>query len=285
MPVITRDGFRLNYHDAGSGVPVVLIMGTGGSGRAWHLHQVPAMVAAGHRVVTFDNRGVSPSDDSPPDFTVDDMAADVAALIEHLGIGPCAVVGTSLGARIAAEVALSRPELVSRLVLMAARGRSDAMSTALTHAERELEDLGIELPPRYRAVMQVLQQLSRQSLSDDQRTTDWLEVFELSTSAESAVRAQRGLYPMPDRLTAYRGIRAPSHVISFSDDVLAPPSAGREVATAIPDSTFQVIDGCGHIGYLEHPDTVNRALLEALRPAGAPGPAVTRGPGLPTPTR
>ncbi|MEX3107508.1 MULTISPECIES: alpha/beta fold hydrolase [unclassified Streptomyces] len=271
MPEIIRDGFRLNYQETGSGVPVVLVMGTGGSGRAWHLHQVPALVAAGHRVVTFDNRGVSPSDGSPPDFTVDDMAADTAALIEHLGIGPCAVVGTSLGARIAAELALSRPELVSRLVLMAGRGRSDAMSTALTHAERELEDLGIELPPRYRAVVQVLQQLSRHSLADDRLTTDWLEVFELSTAAESTVRAQRGLYPMPDRLPAYRGIRAPSHVVSFSDDVLAPPSAGREIAAAIPGATFEVVDGCGHIGYLEHPDTVNRTLLAALRPAREPG--------------
>ncbi|GAQ50742.1 alpha/beta fold hydrolase [Streptomyces acidiscabies] len=271
MPEIIRDGFRLTYQETGNGVPVVLVMGTGGSGRAWHLHQVPALAAAGHRVVTFDNRGVSPSDGSPPGFTVADMAADVAALIEHLGIGPCAVVGTSLGARIAAELALARPELVSRLVLMAARGRSDAMSTALTRAERELEDLGIELPPRYRAVVQVLQQLSRRSLADDRRTTDWLEVFELSTAAESTVRAQRGLYPMPDRLPAYRGIRAPSHVVSFSDDVLAPPSAGREIAAAIPGATFEVVDGCGHIGYLEHPDTVNRILLAALRPAREPG--------------
>ncbi|MFD5424698.1 alpha/beta fold hydrolase [Streptomyces sp. NPDC127084] len=283
MPEIIRDGFRLNYQDTGSGVPVVLIMGTGGSGRAWHLHQVPAMVAAGHRVVTFDNRGVSPSDNSPPDFTVDDMAADTAALIEHLGIGPCAVVGTSLGARIAAELALSRPELVGRLVLMAARGRSDAMSTALNRAEREIEELGIELPPSYRAVMQVLQQLSGRSLSDDRRTTDWLEIFEMSTSAEATARAQRGLYPMPDRLTAYRGVRAPSHVISFADDILAPPSAGREIAAAIPGSTFQVIDGCGHIGYLEHPDTVNRALLAALRPERAPGPAVAHRPEVPAP--
>ncbi|WP_416969945.1 alpha/beta fold hydrolase [Streptomyces sp. 4F14] len=271
MPEIIRDGFRLNYQDTGNGVPVVLVMGTGGSGRAWHLHQVPALVAAGHRVVTFDNRGVSPADGGPPGFTVDDMAADTAALIEHLGIGPCAVVGTSLGARIAAELALARPELVSRLVLMAARGRSDALSTALNHAERELEDLGIELPPRYRAVAQVLQQLSRGGLADDRRAADWLEVFELSTAAESAVRAQRGLYPMPDRLAAYRGIRAPSHVVSFSDDVLAPPAAGREIAAAVPGATFELVDGCGHIGYLEHPDPVNRVLLAALRPEREPG--------------
>lgn len=96
MPVIFREGFRLNYEDVGTGVPVVLVMGSGGSGRVWHLHQVPALLAAGHRVVTLDNRGVAQDESSRADFTVDDMAADVAALIEHLGIGPCAVAGTSL---------------------------------------------------------------------------------------------------------------------------------------------------------------------------------------------
>ncbi|MCX4802926.1 alpha/beta hydrolase [Streptomyces sp. NBC_01214] len=56
------------------------------------------------------------------------------------------VVGTSLGARVAAELALARPDLVSGLVIMAARGHSDAMSMALTRAEQEPDDLGIELP-------------------------------------------------------------------------------------------------------------------------------------------
>lgn len=179
----------------------------------------------------------------------------------------------------AAELALSRPELVNRLVLMAARGRSDAMSTALTLAERELDELGIELPARYRAVVQVLQQLSRRSLTDDARTTDWLDLFELSKPAESTVRAQRRLYPMPNRLAAYRDIQAPTHVITFSDDVLAPPAMGREIAAAVPGSTFQVIEGCGHIGYLEEPQIVNAALIAALRPvpaaAGADAPPDT----------
>ncbi|MFD7506359.1 alpha/beta fold hydrolase [Streptomyces sp. NPDC059850] len=268
MPVIDRDGFRLNFQDAGSGVPVVLIMGSGGSGRSWHLYQVPALVAAGYRVITFDNRGVSPDDNSRADFTVDDMAADVAALIEHLGLGPCAVVGTSLGARIAAELALARPELVNRLVMLAARGRGDALSTELSLAERELDDLGIALPARYRAVIHALQQLSRRTLTDDLRTKDWLELFELSTSTDATARVQRGLYPMPDRLPAYRAIQAPSHVIAFADDVLTPPLAGRELATAIPGATFQLIEGAGHIGYLEVPEIVNRALLEALGSGG-----------------
>ncbi|WP_411104541.1 alpha/beta fold hydrolase [Streptomyces sp. cmx-4-9] len=264
MPVLFNEGFRLDYQDTGTGAPVVLVMGSGGSGSVWHLHQVPALVAAGHRVVTLDNRGVAQDGSGGAGFTVADMAGDVAALIEHLGIGPCAVAGTSLGARVAAELALTRPELVRRLVLMAARGRSDALSTAMVLAEQELDELGIELPARYRAVVQALQQLSRQVLTDDTRATDWLDLFELSEPARATVRAQRRLYPMPDRLAAYRAIRAPTHVIAFADDMLAPPVRGREIAAAVPGATFEVIDGCGHLGYLEEPETVNAALVAAL---------------------
>ncbi|KOG89392.1 alpha/beta hydrolase, partial [Streptomyces varsoviensis] len=123
MALISVNGIRINYEDHGSGEPVVMIMGTGGGGRAWRLHQVPALTAAGYRVITFDNRGIPPTDACPGGFTIDDMVADTAGLIEALGLGPARVVGTSLGGYIAQELALARPELVRQAVLMATRGR------------------------------------------------------------------------------------------------------------------------------------------------------------------
>ncbi|WP_458089592.1 alpha/beta fold hydrolase [Streptomyces malaysiensis] len=280
MPVIPVNGIRLAYRDVGDGPPVVLIMGAGATGSAWHLHQVPALAAAGHRAITFDNRGIQPDglngpkdpdDPAARGFTVHDLVADVAGLITQLDLAPSAVVGTSLGARVAAELALTRPDLVGALVLMAARGRSDPLHTALSLAERELDDREIELPPRYRAVVKALTELSPRGFADEQALTDWLEVFELAPPPGPAVCAQRRLYPMPDRLDAYRRIDAPCHVIAFADDVMAPPAVGREVAAAMPGASFEVIEGCGHLGYLERPEAVNRALLEFLRasvPAG-----------------
>ncbi|MFF8646370.1 alpha/beta fold hydrolase [Streptomyces sp. NPDC015345] len=264
MPVIAVNGVRLAYQDLGHGPPVLLAMGAGATGSAWHLHQVPALVAAGHRVVTFDYRGFGPDGPGAPGLTVDDLVADIAGLVTRLDLGPCTVVGTSLGARLAAELALARPDLVDALVLMATRGRSDPLHTALSLAEQELDDRGIELPPRYRAVVKALTELSPRGFADEQALTDWLEVFELAPPPGRAARDQRRLYPMPDRLDAYRRIDAPCHVIAFADDVMAPPAAGREVAAAVPGAGFEVIEGCGHLGYLERPDAVNRALLEFL---------------------
>lgn len=121
-------------------------MGTGGAGRVWHLHQVPALVAAGYRVATVDNRCIPPSDECASGMTIDDLVADTAALIEHLSQGPARVVGTSLGARIVQELALARPDLVSQAVMIAAHGRTTPVMGKLSVGERALYDAGIELP-------------------------------------------------------------------------------------------------------------------------------------------
>ncbi|MGA4844591.1 alpha/beta fold hydrolase [Streptomyces sp. G45] len=160
MPVIAVNGIRLHYEEAGSGDPVVLIQGTGGGHSAWDLHQVPDLTAAGYRVITFDNRGIAPSSECADGFTIDDLVGDVAGLITRLGLGPCRVVGTSMGAFVAQELALTRPELVTQAVFMATRGRTDALRRAMTLAEIELYDSGVQLPAKYAAAMRALKSLS-----------------------------------------------------------------------------------------------------------------------------
>ena len=103
MPLIQVNGIKLNYDDSGSGPPVLLVMGTGSRGRAWHLHQLPALTTAGYRVITFDNRGIPPSDVCADGFTIDDLVGDVVGLIDRLGIGPCRLVGNSMGAHVVQE--------------------------------------------------------------------------------------------------------------------------------------------------------------------------------------
>ncbi|MBC9730663.1 alpha/beta fold hydrolase [Streptomyces sp. TRM68367] len=272
MPVAAVNGIRLHYDDVGSGDPVVMVMGTAGSGRVWHMHQVPALKAAGYRVITFDNRGIPPTDECPEGFTVGDLVADTAGLVEHLGLGPVRLVGTSMGAYVVQELALARPELVHQAVLMAGRGRSDATRAALARAEIELHDSGVELPSRYRAVVQALQSLSPSTLDDDQVAADWIDIFEMARREGPGIRAQMALEPMPDRISAYSGIRVPCHVISFADDLTTPPRHGRELADIIPGATFDLIEKAGHYGYLEVPEEVNKSILEffAGTRAGAP---------------
>jgi pimeloyl-ACP methyl ester carboxylesterase len=272
MTVARINGINLSFDDyaarGGGGEPVVMVTGTGAVGRTWRTYQVPALNAAGYRVITLDNRGIAPSDPCPEGFTLDDMAADVAGLIEHLGIGPCRVVGFSLGAIIVQELLLARPGLVRQAVLMATAGRSDALISAMTDADLAICDSGIKLPPRYAAYVQAVQNLSPETLNDDAGLRDWLDVFEMSLVDLSQVRGQIGLQVIPNRLPHYRRVACPCLVIGFGDDLIVRPHLAREVAESIPDGRYTEISGCGHYGYLEKPTAVNSAIIDFFGETG-----------------
>jgi len=86
----------LYYEDHGKGKPVVLIHGWPLSGRAWEA-QLPALVKAGHRVITYDRRGFGKSSQPWDGYDYDTFAADLAALMEHLDLSDAALVGFSMG--------------------------------------------------------------------------------------------------------------------------------------------------------------------------------------------
>src|SRR5215469_6726513 len=264
MPYVSANGIRLAYERAGRGERVLLIMGQAAGGNVWSMYQVPALQSAGYEVITFDNRGVPPSDVTPGDYSLADMVADTAGLIEALGAGRCPVVGTSLGALVAAELAVARPDLVSCCVLIAVRARADAVRRALWAGERALSRAGIRLPPTYEAPISVLQMFSPATLNNDAVVSSWLDVYELSDARRAAAGGQEAIDLTIDRRAGMRAIAVPCRVIAFSDDLMCPPHLCAEVADVIPDCDYVEIGSCGHMGYLERPDEVNSAIIEFL---------------------
>lgn len=261
------NGITLSYEDSGgTGDPVVMVMGTGSPGRVWKANQTPALIGAGYRVITFDNRGIAPSSECAEGFTINDMVADTAALIEHLGIGSAHVVGTSLGARITQELALARPDVVRSASMLGTYGRTTPLVAAFGAGERALYDQGIELPKHYAAAVTAHMNLSPHTLADDRAARDWLDIIEFSPQRVTpGVRAQLGLHEGEiDRLAAYRGITRPALVVGFEDDRTLPAFLAREVAEAIPGARYEVVEKAGHFGYLEQPARVNELLLEFL---------------------
>ncbi|SFR28529.1 Pimeloyl-ACP methyl ester carboxylesterase [Lentzea waywayandensis] len=264
MALVPLNGIELNVQTEGSGDLVVLVMGTGSPGRVWRTYQVPALVKAGYRVAYFDNRGIRPSSECAGGFTLDDMVADTAALIEHLG-GPAHVIGTSLGGRITQELALTRPSLVRSAVMMATAGRPEPVQQAWSQALCDLHDKGVEIPLSFYSVASVVRNLSQTTLTDPMIARDWLQMYEFAGSSLGAgERIQLGLGEYDTRLDAYRAIAVRSLVIGFADDLVLPPRLSREVADAIPGARYAEVADAGHVGYLERPDEVNRLLVEFL---------------------
>jgi pimeloyl-ACP methyl ester carboxylesterase len=110
MPTATVNGVRLFYNLTGDGAPLALVHGSWGECVAWD--QVLPSLAQRFRVLTYDRRGHSQSERPSTQGSAEEDAADLAALIEHLGLGPTHVVSNSFGGIVALRLAARHPELV-----------------------------------------------------------------------------------------------------------------------------------------------------------------------------
>lgn len=226
------------------------------------MHQVPAFLAAGYRVITFDNRGVGATENSTG-FTAQTMVDDTARLIEKLDAGPVRVVGVSMGSFIAQELMLARPELIRQAVLMATHGRRDCTRELFNAADVELAEAGMKLPTRFDAAVRLMQNFSPKTLNDDDAVREWISMFTTYPMKFTAgYRSQVAVMPEGDRLRDYRSITTPTLVIGFADDIVMPAYLGAEVADALPNGRYLQIPDAGHLGFLERPREVNAAILK-----------------------
>ncbi|HVF40381.1 MAG TPA: alpha/beta hydrolase, partial [Gemmatimonadaceae bacterium] len=116
MPTQRVRDIDVHYEIAGQGEPVLLIHGLGSRSEDWE-EQVPAM-AEHFRVITYDVRGHGRSSKPAGPYSVAESAADAAALLEALHVGPVHVVGLSMGGMIAFQLMADRPELVKSAVIV-----------------------------------------------------------------------------------------------------------------------------------------------------------------------
>ncbi|MGI4984031.1 MAG: alpha/beta fold hydrolase [Janthinobacterium lividum] len=115
-----KETVRIHYEDYGSGKPVVLIHGWPLSGRSWEA-QVPALVNAGHRVITYDRRGFGASSQPWTGYDYDTFAADLHAVLTHLDLREATLVGFSMGGgEVARYIGTYGTERVAKAVFAAA---------------------------------------------------------------------------------------------------------------------------------------------------------------------
>jgi 3-oxoadipate enol-lactonase len=120
MPIASLPGVRLHYDLAGSGPPVLLIMGLAIPGSGWN-PQIEGL-SPSYTVCSFDNRGCGRSEVPRGPYTTGQMADDALALMDHLGWADAHVVGISMGGMIAQMLALKAPRRVRSLALLATHG-------------------------------------------------------------------------------------------------------------------------------------------------------------------
>jgi pimeloyl-ACP methyl ester carboxylesterase len=292
------NGIEIAHQEIGEpdGEPIVLIMGLGTQMIGWDLGFCELLAERGFRVVRFDNRDVGHSTwiDRPPPgwlpmllglrsglaYTLEDMAADAAGLIEHLGLDSAHVVGASQGGMIAQVLAYDRPELVRSLgLIMTGAGKRIASVPRL----RALGAL-LSRPPRDRdAFIKTVQKTfevigSPDYPPDAERLRAVIAAsFDRGHNPAGAARQLHAITAAGDRTSRLRAVRAPSVVIHGTRDPLVRPVAGRLLAKAIPDARLELIEGMGHdlpaqlwpriVGYLA--ENAEQAPAEAPLPIGS----------------
>ncbi|MCP9484305.1 MAG: alpha/beta hydrolase [Gaiellaceae bacterium MAG52_C11] len=234
----------------------VLLLHAGIADRRMWAPQLEALAAAGHHVVAPDLPGFGEAVLQPG--TVD----YVAFAAEQLD-GPAAVVGCSFGGRIALELALARPALVDRLVLVgAALGGwdwSDGAKAGYAEEEKALERGDHAAAAAAQARMWLADDATQEVRALTEAMT--LRSYELQIPVEDEVDDVWPDTPAKERLAE---VRVPTLVVAGSEDVADIKAIAEKLAVEIPGARLETIEGAGHLPSLERPRELNRLLLEFL---------------------
>jgi 3-oxoadipate enol-lactonase len=274
MPRVRVDGISLAYERHGRRGDWVLLvhgLGYGRWGWAWN---APAL-ARRFRVLSFDNRGIGGSDAPPGPYTVAEMAADAAGLLEALGIARAHVVGASLGGFIAQELARRWPERVGRLVLVATSFGGTPVFPMPERTARLLAGAP-GLPERERLRLLVENALSRGFVRRHPEVVERLVRLRLRAAQPlEAWRAQAAAGAGFDSSGWVGEIRAETLVVVGASDAVIDPRAGRLLARAIPGARLARLPG-GHLIMVEQAtrfnDLVSRFLAGGARGLSARRP-------------
>jgi len=276
MPAVTvgRENsadIEIYYEDHGAGQPVVLIHGYPLSGRGWD-KQVPALLEAGYRVITYDRRGFGKSSQPTIGYDYDTFAADLSTLLEHLDLRDAVLVGHSMGTgEVTRYLGRYGSERVAKGVLVApippyllqADDNPDGVPQSLFDGFTEAARA--DTPAWMKGFLDNFYNTAtlRGTLVSDQAfTASWnLAVTASATAAVACIATWA-----TDFRDDLPKIDVPVLVIQGdADQVLPLDKTGRRLPGLINDVQLVVVEGGPHAIPWTHADQVNTALLGFLR--------------------
>ena len=271
MPSFNRVGLTLHYEQWGARAdpPVLLIHGLSCQIIHWPPRLLELLAAAGHRVIALDNRdiGLSSMVDAPapsaaeiaanltdlsahpPIYTLSDMAADAAALLDHLGQAGAHIVGLSMGGMIAQTLAVEHPQRCFSLTsIMSSTGNPNlppATPEAFAAFVADRPDDRGQAIAQYQRGWRTIAGPHYDSLSDGLGRFSEQAVDRGFTAAGFA-RQLLAIRHAPDRRKALAKVQAPALVIHGAVDPLVRLAAGEDTAKALPNAKLRVFDRMGH---------------------------------------
>ncbi|RDI54053.1 alpha/beta fold hydrolase [Nocardia mexicana] len=253
--VEARDGAELVCTIAGEGPSVLLVSGSNRAA-AWHPVTVPALVEAGYQVVTYDHRGMPPSEVTDAPYTIGQLTDDMFAVVDALGLEPCHVVGTSMGGMIAQTAVVARPTAFLSATFIAGIGDVSQFGQAFMDTLVEVHSME-PVPPAMRRLLGL--DLVRPVGDWEATERDYLSIADSMMGGPRPYDGRVG-HAAACRDWAHRShtaelerIRLPALVVAGQQDSLFPPDALRAAAASMPNAEFAEIPGGSHVAFVDMP--------------------------------
>lgn len=252
-------GLYYELHGPEDAEPLILSAGLGGSADYWRPN-LPAF-AWRFRVIAYDHRGTGRSDRALPDVvTVAQLADDILALMDALGIARAQLIGHAAGGVAGLALALKVPERLDKLVVVNGWAKADPHFLRCFEARLNLlRDSGPEAFLRAQPIFLY--------------PADWISAHHAELDAE--LSHQLASFPcamtMEKRIAALAAFElrqstdVPVQVVIAEDDMLVPGDAGRRLAAMLPNATLATMPRGGHACNVTDPETFNRLVLDFLR--------------------
>jgi len=255
VPSLETQGISLYYelHGEPSAPPVLLITGLGGVGKSWG-EQVPRF-AGSHYVVLPDQRGTGQTTHAQDGYTTQQLADDMAALVDHLRLGPVHVVGASTGGAIAQYLALEHAEIVRSLTISSSFARFDPF------VRREFEIRRKMTAEWDRQTLMSASSLfllgPRFTHDHPDRVSQWIERAASNPSgpADREIELKRiDMIAAHDAYDRLGEIRTPTLVTCGTHNFCTTLALSEEIAARIPGAELVIFDDAGELIEFEQPE-------------------------------
>ncbi len=259
----SKDGLKLRYEIRGAGEPVALIMGFSGSGRGWGEPFLNLMEQK-YKIFVIDNRGTGESDKPDVAWTLRDMAADIAAVLDHASTPRAHIFGISMGGMIAQEFVLAYPERTRGLVLGCTNcGASHSIAAPPEAVAALMPQPG--MPPEEQA-RRAFAAACGKAFLDSARgqaiiTQAISEMGNYPATPMHTFARQGAAIGGFDSFDRLKEIKSPTLIIHGDDDAIVPYPNAEVLKGAIAGSRLHRLRSAGHMFFWEMPE-------EAARVAG-----------------
>lgn len=256
MSVLVRPWGHLHYRLRGpnAGLPVVLLNSLGTDLRMW---EGVADLLPHLRLIGMDKRGHGLSATPSGDWTLDDLAADALALMDHLGIARALIAGCSIGGMIAQRMATLAPDRIAGLFL------SNTAMKVGTDESWAARIAGVTHHGLRGLAPQIMERWFGPAFRASDEAKAW-EVMLMRGDDAGYIGTCRVLAAADLRATS-PAIACPVLLVGGTADASTPEALIRETATAIKGARVEIIAGSGHIPAIDNPDATARLLADFHR--------------------